>query len=59
MPEPGLESLTRMRKPSALSSMYLSRLTAAASNFSLVRAPSRSVVAIVSRRSTSRSTTTA
>src|SRR5580692_16193 len=49
-----------MRKPSALSSMYWSSFTAAASNFSLVLPPStRSVVAIVSRRSTSRSTTTA
>src|SRR5580658_3113974 len=39
--------------------MYRNRLTAAASNFSRVWSPSRSEVAMVSSRSTSRSTTTA
>ncbi len=58
-PEAGWESRTRMRKPSASSSMYLSRTTAAASNFSLVCSPPRIRVAIPSSRSTSRSTTTA
>src|SRR5580658_8572835 len=48
-----------MRNPSALSSMYRSKLTAAASNLSRVWSPPRSVVAMVSSRSTSRSTTTA
>src|SRR5215469_115201 len=48
-----------MRNPSALSSMYRSRLTAAASNLSREWSPSRSDVAMVSSRSTSRSTTTA
>src|SRR5580700_82596 len=48
-----------MRNPSALSSMYRSRVTAAASNLSRLWSPSSSAVAIVSRRSTSRSTTTA
>src|SRR6516162_9123258 len=60
VPDPGAgESRTRIRKPSALSSMYRSNATAAASNFSLVLAPPRMAVAVVSRRSTSRSTTTA
>src|SRR6266702_5996927 len=58
-PEPGGESRTRIRKPSVFSSMYLSSATAAASNFSLVSSPSRSLVAMVRKRSTSRSTTTA
>ena len=35
-PEAGCESRTRMRKPSALSSMYRSSAIAAPSNFSLV-----------------------
>src|SRR5579863_4876341 len=48
-----------MRNPSALSSMYRSRPTAAVSNLSLVRAPSSRPVTMVSSRSTSRSTTTA
>src|SRR6516164_8141168 len=48
-----------MRNPSALSSMYWSRLTAAASNLSREWSPSRRDVAMVSSRSTSRSTTTA
>src|SRR5215831_6525180 len=39
-PEPGLESRTRMRKPSALSSMYRSRVTAAASNLGREWSPS-------------------
>src|SRR6266571_4459865 len=58
-PEPGGESRTRMRKPSEFSSMYRSSKIAAASNFSLVSSPSSSVVAMVRKRSTSRSTTTA
>jgi len=33
LPDPGFESRTRIRKPSALSSMYLSSETAADSNF--------------------------
>ena len=45
-PEAGCESRTRMRKPSESSSMYLSRTTAAASNFSLVCSPPRIRVAI-------------
>ena len=48
-----------MRNPSVFSSMYLSRAIAAASNFSLVSSPSSSLVAMVRKRSTSRSTTTA
>src|ERR1700722_17176110 len=58
-PEAGCESRTRMRKPSASSSMYLSRTIAAASNFSRVCWPPRIRVAMPSNRSTSRSTTTA
>src|SRR5215475_13120503 len=48
-----------MRKPSALSSMYRSRVTAAASNLGREWSPSNSMVVIVVSRSTSRSTTTA
>src|SRR5713101_4088138 len=58
-PDPGGESRTRMRNQSVFSSMYLSSAIAAASNFSLVSSPSRSLVAMVRKRSTSRSTTTA
>src|SRR6266702_3926895 len=58
-PEPGGEARTRMRKPSEFSSMYLSSAIAAASNFYLVFSPSSSLVAMVRKRSTSRSTTTA
>src|ERR1700751_947978 len=48
-----------MRNPSALSSMYRSRVTAAASNLGRDCLPSSSVIVIVVSRSTSRSTTTA
>ena len=58
-PDEGFESRTRIRKPSELSSMYLSSSTAATSNFSMVSSPPSSRVAMVMKRSTSRSTTTA
>src|SRR6201996_8700621 len=59
VPEPGGESRTRIRNPSALSSMYFSSPTAAFSNLGMVSSPSSHTVAMVRSRSTSRSTTTA
>src|ERR1700759_3198924 len=59
VPDPGGESRTRIRNPSALSSMYLSSPPPAPPNLGMVWSPPSSPVAMLSSRSTSRSTTTA